>query len=156
MLRNAGIALALATLSVAALGDAIEPGDMAGESTPGGKAGIAWATAMFASCDDAQAVSKMFAKYVDLARYKNHPAAKDGDEAKMESNVAAQMCGKHAKLDIRKVVVSGNLVVLQMGVANDDNPNPTGITEWFRIRDGKIVDHWDMSRKMLSPDDHIF
>ncbi|MFT3907547.1 MAG: hypothetical protein QM718_14720 [Steroidobacteraceae bacterium] len=156
MIKSLSAFAVLALASTVTFGDAVEPGDMAGENTPGGQAGIAWAKAMFASCDNPQAVTKMFAKYVDIARYKNHPAARDGDEAKMESAVAAQMCTKHTQLDIKKVVVSGNLVILQMGVSNDDTPNPTGITEWFRIKDGKIVDHWDMSRKMQSAEDRVF
>ena len=158
IIATAAIALALPT---AAQAKAVEPGDMHGLKSVEGQIGLAWLSAMFMECDNPNSVREMFEKYVSRDQYYNHPVVPGSDgswqqEMEAEVRVSAGVCAKNPVIRVAKVVSSGDLVVIQASIGNDDRPNPSGLTEWFRIKDGKIVDHWDMSRRMESKDMQMF
>jgi predicted SnoaL-like aldol condensation-catalyzing enzyme len=135
-------------LAAANAADVMKPGDMAAANTPKGKIGVAWVEGMFNKCDP----KSVFDRYVDLPNYHNHPAAHDGDELAMEQGVFAAVCAKGTRAIIKAVVVQGDLVVVMASLI--ERPEAI-LSEWFRIKNGKIIDHWDMGRK-LADGEHAF
>lgn len=141
---RAALFIAGAFMSGAVWGDATEANDMADAALPEARVAMNWVDTMFNQCDPKSA----FEKYIHPSLYHNHPAAFDGDELKMESGVVANACRDHIKLTFRKVLVRRDLVIMQIWVIRDSKPNGSILQEMMRIKDGRIVDHWDTHRDM--------
>jgi predicted SnoaL-like aldol condensation-catalyzing enzyme len=48
------------------------------------------------------------------------------------------------KVTIAKVLADGDLVVLHVHLKTDDSDRGLAIAEFFRVENGKIVEHWDV------------
>lgn len=128
--------------------EAIEASNMAGADTANGRLAIGWVDGLFNKCD----AHMVFQKYVDQSRFKDHPAPA-GDIVEAEDATFKKVCAMGIRATIRAVVTQADLVVVLAQLSTQ--PDDTELTEWFRIRDGKIVDHWDMT-KAMKPGQHAF
>lgn len=79
------------------------------------------------------------------AEYRQHaPYATDG-----HAGIAAwlrqfkQAFPQH-RYEVKKVVAEGDLVVLHLHGMNGPNPHGESVVDIFRIKDGKVVEHWDV------------
>lgn len=83
-----------------------------------------------------QQVAEAFAKYVGNEYVQHNPMAPDGAAASAE--FVARFPG--LRLDIKRVIAEANLVVThaQMRISPD--------VDILRIRDGRIVEHWDVAQ----------
>lgn len=50
---------------------------------------------------------------------------------------------------IKRVLAEGDLVVLHVHMYIDPGDNGLAIAEFYRIADGKIAEHWDVSREVM-------
>jgi predicted SnoaL-like aldol condensation-catalyzing enzyme len=84
------------------------------------------------------------AKYVGAEYIQHNPQAADGAEAFIQfvTGFAAQF--PQVSVDIKRVVAEGDLVVTHslLKVAPEDRG--TAAADFFRLQDGKIVEHWDV------------
>jgi predicted SnoaL-like aldol condensation-catalyzing enzyme len=84
------------------------------------------------------------AKYVGAEYIQHNPQVADGAEAFIQfvTGFAAQF--PQVSVDIRRVVAEGDLVVTHslLKVAPEDRGSAAA--DFFRLQDGKIVEHWDV------------
>jgi predicted SnoaL-like aldol condensation-catalyzing enzyme len=45
---------------------------------------------------------------------------------------------------VKKVIAEGDYVVLHLHGQNGLNPNGESVVDFFRIENGKVVEHWDV------------
>lgn len=62
------------------------------------------------------------------------------------------------RIEFRRVFVQGDLVAVQVRSHSGPSPNSEVGTDIFRIKDGKVVEHWDVIRPVadgIDPDDLV-
>jgi predicted SnoaL-like aldol condensation-catalyzing enzyme len=80
------------------------------------------------------------AKYVGSRYIQHNPQAPDGPEA----FIAFVKAFPEISVDIRRVVAEGDIVVTH-GVVRFTADDPgTVAADFFRLEDGKVVEHWDV------------
>lgn len=89
-------------------------------------------------------VREAFEKHVVPDYIQHNPIAPDGRApaiAALEPYFASQPNLKH---DIKRIVVDGDLGVVHVHVTNGPNDRGSAIVDIVRLKDGKIVEHWDV------------
>lgn len=91
------------------------------------------------------------------SRYVQHnPQAPDGPDAFVQfvSGFAAQF--PELSIDIRRVVAEGDIVVTHGLLKTSPDDPGTVAADFFRLEDGKIVEHWDVLQPFpeTSANDH--
>ncbi len=79
------------------------------------------------------------------AEYRQHaPYATDGHAGIAEWVRTFKQAFPRHRYDVKKVVAEGDLVVLHLHGMNGPNPHGESVVDIFRIKDGKVVEHWDV------------
>ena len=83
-------------------------------------------------------------KYVGSQYIQHNPQAPDGTEAFVEfvTNFAGQF--PELRVDIKRVVAEGDVVVTHGLIKTSPDDPGTVAADFFRLEDGKIVEHWDV------------
>lgn len=84
------------------------------------------------------------ARYVGSEYVQHNPQAPDGAEAFVQfvTGFAAQFPELH--VDIRRIVGEGDVVVTHGLITTSPADPGTVAADFFRVRDGKVVEHWDV------------
>ena len=84
------------------------------------------------------------ARYVGSEYIQHNPQAPDGADAFVAfvTGFAAQFPDLH--VDIRRIVADGDIVVTHGLITTSADDPGTVAADFFRVRDGKIVEHWDV------------
>ena len=86
--------------------------------------------------------------------YKQHnPTAKDGPEGLRAWLEVFYKEFPKLKADTKHVIAEGDMVVLHSLGVNGPSPNGTAVVDIFRVRDGKVCEHWDVIQPI--PDDAL-
>ncbi|PLX36330.1 MAG: hypothetical protein C0606_16710 [Hyphomicrobiales bacterium] len=90
--------------------------------------------------------------YISTEQYDQHnPEVKDGLAGFGEHLKEVMQSGKPAKyVKVHHLVGQGNFVVIFSEVKQGDDD--WAFFDIFRLKDGKIVEHWDVQEKILPPD----
>lgn len=95
-------------------------------------------------------------KYVGSQYIQHNPQAPDGPEAFVEfvTSFAGQF--PDLNIDIKRVVAEGNIVVTHGLIKTSPDDPGTVAADFFRLEDGKIVEHWDVLQPFpeTSANDH--
>ena len=79
------------------------------------------------------------------ATYTQHSAyAKDGFEGVAEFAVMFKRDFPNHRYEVKKVIAEGDMVVLHLHGINGMSPHGEQVVDMFRVRDGKVVEHWDV------------
>ena len=79
------------------------------------------------------------------ADYKQHaPYATDGHAGIAEWVRTFKESFPQHHYEVKKVIAEGDLVVLHLHGKSGPNPFGESVVDIFRIRDGKVVEHWDV------------
>jgi predicted SnoaL-like aldol condensation-catalyzing enzyme len=79
------------------------------------------------------------------AEYRQHaPYATDGHAGIAEWVRKFKEGFPQHHYEVKKVVAEGDLVVLHLHGKNGPNPHGESVVDIFRIKDGKVVEHWDV------------
>lgn len=83
-------------------------------------------------------------RYVGDEYVQHNPQAPDGTAAFVEfvTGFAGQFPDLH--IDIRRLVAEGDIVVTHGLITTSAEDPGTVAADFFRVRDGKIVEHWDV------------
>jgi predicted SnoaL-like aldol condensation-catalyzing enzyme len=79
-------------------------------------------------------------KYVGSQYLQHNPQAPDGPEA----FIAFVKMFPEASVDIRRVVADGDIVVTHSLLKFTPDDAGTVAADFFRLEDGKVVEHWDV------------
>ena len=91
-------------------------------------------------------VRKAYEAYVVPDLVQHNPNIADGREAAI-AELEGLLKNPAAHFDVKHVLVDGDLAAVQFrGSLGGDMG--ASVTEWFRLRDGKIVEHWDTFQVM--------
>lgn len=79
------------------------------------------------------------------AEYKQHaPYATDGHAGIAEWVRTFKASFPQHHYEVKKVIAEGDLVVLHLHGKSGPNPHGESVVDIFRIKDGKVVEHWDV------------
>ena len=77
--------------------------------------------------------------------YIQHSAyARDGFEGVAEFARQFKRDFPNHRYEVKKVIAEGDLVVLHLLGINGLSPHGEQVVDIFRVRDGKVVEHWDV------------
>lgn len=77
--------------------------------------------------------------------YRQHsPYAKDGFEGVAEFARAFKRDFPDHSYEVKRVIAEGDYVVLHLHGKNGPNPHGEAVIDIFRVKDGKVVEHWDV------------
>ena len=101
---------------------------------------IAYYTLAFNEKKPAEAVSR----YVGPQYIQHNPMAPDGPDAFVEfvTGLVAQF--PKLSLDIKRALAEGDLVATHSLMKMSPEDRGTAAADFFRLEDGKIVEHWDV------------
>lgn len=142
-MKSARLALVTLTLmSVALTLFASEPSDMDGAKTPSGKVVVGYLAVQWGQHKDPDAAKKLVSP--NLIEHGYLGAAGAGPAPNAPPTPAAEGGGSGGPIiEIKKVLVQGDLVFVQgLGKRSEQD---SGDLMWilYRVKDGKIVEHWD-------------
>ncbi|MGC0419860.1 nuclear transport factor 2 family protein [Embleya sp. AB8] len=84
------------------------------------------------------------AKYLDPAYVQHNPQARDGAEAFVEFITGFGAQFPELSVDVKRVLAEDDLVVVHSLMRTSPADRGSAIMDILRIRDGRIVEHWDV------------
>lgn len=91
-------------------------------------------------------VRKAYEAYVAPGLIQHNPNIADGREAAIVE-LEGLLKNPAAHFDVKQVVVDGDLAAVHFR-GSLGGPMGANVVEWFRLQDGKIVEHWDTFQMM--------
>ncbi len=84
------------------------------------------------------------ARYVGSRYTQHNPQAGDGPQAFID--FVKWLTGENPELhvDIKRIVADGDMVVTHSLIKTSPSDRGTAAADFFRLEDGKIVEHWDV------------
>ena len=77
--------------------------------------------------------------------YRQHsPYARDGFEGVAEFVESFKAMAPNHRYEIKKVIAEDDFVVLHLHGISGMHPNGEQVVDFFRLKDGKVVEHWDV------------
>lgn len=94
----------------------------------------------FAKHDPQEAVTK----YIGSKYVQHNPNVPDGSQAFLDFFIPFFKKHPEAKSEIKRVISSGDLVVLHVLSKIEPSDRGNAVVDIFKVKDGKIVEHWDV------------
>ena len=83
-------------------------------------------------------------KYIELPYRQHNPEVADGPDGFVQYISGMQQKHPHPKVVISKLLADDDLVALHVHLTREANDPGLAIAELFRLKNGKIVEHWDV------------
>ena len=83
------------------------------------------------------------AKHVGSVYRQHNPGAADGSEAFAEFVTGFTNAYPGLQVDFKRFVADGDLVAVHSQFVRERNDRGLAVMDFFRLEDGKIVEHWD-------------
>lgn len=150
------VALAVLTLSSPAWSAAPKPaptGNMIGLSTENGRIAYDFIDLWF----NQRQPEAAFDKYVARSGYMNHSMVSKNTVQTFESQKAEEtrVTPPNARFEFKQLVAQGDLVFAHIHAFGSPNPLGDEMVIILRVRQGKVVDHWDLHTP-IKPDSNVF
>ncbi len=101
---------------------------------------VAFWNRVFVGRDPAAAV----AEHVGETYTQHNPDTANGPAAFITSMTKTLTAAPKLRADIKRVIADGDLVVIHSHITSGPNDRGLAGFDLFRLRDGKIVEHWDV------------
>ena len=88
-------------------------------------------------------VTKAFRTYVAPDYIQHNPGIADGREAAIAA-LEPMFSGPGARFDVKRIIVDGDMAVIHLFGRGDPSTRGAAVADIYRIKDGKIVEHWDI------------
>lgn len=85
-------------------------------------------------------------RYIGRDYIQHNPYVGDGSKPFVDYFVPFFKQNPQARSDIKRVIVQGDLVVLHVLSKDKPDERGTAVVDIFRVKDGKIVEHWDVQQ----------
>ena len=89
-------------------------------------------------------------KYVSEDYKQHNPFVADGRKAFMDFFKEDFVKNPNSSAEIKRVVAEGDTVALHVYSRTNSQDKGVAIVDIFRIKDGKIVEHWDVIQEIPS------
>ncbi len=77
--------------------------------------------------------------------YRQHaPYARDGHDGVRDWVKGFKEAFPNHRFEVKKVIAEGDFVVLHLHGMNGPNPHGESVVDFFRVENGKVVEHWDV------------
>ena len=86
-------------------------------------------------------VPKAFEAYVAEDYIQHNPRFPDGRDAAIEG-LTGMFSAPGSVFDIKRILVDGNLAAVHLRAHPEGRP-PLAVADFYRLENGKIVEHWD-------------
>ena len=83
-------------------------------------------------------------KYIDLPYTQHNPDVSNGPEGFNQFAEEFLKRNPKVKATIFKALADGDLVVLHVHIKMNESDRGIAVAEFFRLKDKKIVEHWDI------------
>ncbi|GGE82698.1 nuclear transport factor 2 family protein [Sphingomonas prati] len=88
-----------------------------------------------------------FARYVVPDYIQHNPGLPDGRDAAVAA-LAPKFGAPGARFDVKRIIVDGDMAVIHLHGRADPTNAGGAIADIYRLKDGKIVEHWDVIQPM--------
>lgn len=78
----------------------------------------------------------------------HNPFVSDGKKPFIDFFVGFYKKHPAAKTDIKRIIAEGDLVVIHTHSKIDESDRGRAVMDIFRVANGKIVEHWDVSQSI--------
>jgi predicted SnoaL-like aldol condensation-catalyzing enzyme len=83
-----------------------------------------------------------FARFVSPGYVQHNPGLPDGPEAAV-AGLEPKFQAEGARFDVQRILVDGDLAVVHVRASRPGAPD-TAVADFYRIEDGRLVEHWDV------------
>ena len=83
------------------------------------------------------------AKHVGSTYRQHNPGAADGGEPFVAFVTGFTQAFPALRVDFKRFVAEGDLVAVHSQFVREPNDRGLAVMDFFRVQDGKIVEHWD-------------
>lgn len=90
--------------------------------------------------------SEAVAKYVGSVYKQHNPSVADGPKAFISYVEAFIKANPRLNVTIKRVIAEGDLVVTHCHLTLNPSDRGSALMDIFRVEDGKIIEHWDVSQ----------
>ena len=92
-------------------------------------------------------VKQAFETYVVPDYIQHNPNVPDGRAAAI-AMLAPMFSAPGAEFDVKRIMVDGDMAVIHLFGRGDPKTAGAAVTDIYRLKDGKIVEHWDVLQPM--------
>ncbi len=92
-------------------------------------------------------VRQAFERYVVPDYVQHNPNVPDGRAAAV-AMLAPMFAAPSAQFEIKRIMVDGDMAVIHLFGRGDPKTAGAAVTDIYRLKDGKIVEHWDVLQPM--------
>jgi len=93
-------------------------------------------------------------KYMGTTYRQHSPYAKDGHEGLAAFVKFFRENFPNHHYEVKKVIAEGDIVVLHLHGMGGMNPFGEQVVDFFRVKDGRIVEHWDVIQAIPEKSDN--
>jgi len=88
-------------------------------------------------------VAGAFATFVVPDYVQHNPGLPDGRDAAVAA-LAPKFAARGARFDVKRIIVDGDMAVIHLHGRTDPATAGGAVADIYRLKDGKIVEHWDV------------
>ncbi len=92
-------------------------------------------------------VRAAFEKHVAPDYIQHNPGIADGREAAIEA-LEPMFSRKGARFEVKRILVDGDLAAIHLFGQGDPATRGAAVADFYRLENGKIVEHWDVLQPM--------
>jgi len=92
-------------------------------------------------------VRAAFEKHVAPDYIQHNPGIADGREAAIEA-LGPMFSRKGARFEVKRILVDGDLAAIHLFGQGDPATRGAAVADFYRLENGKIVEHWDVLQPM--------
>lgn len=92
-------------------------------------------------------VERAFQTYVVSDYIQHNPGIADGRQAAIDA-LKPMFSRPGAQFDVKRIIVAGDLAVIHLFGRGDPSTPGAAVADIYRLKDGKIVEHWDILQPM--------
>ena len=85
-------------------------------------------------------------KYIGDVYIQHNPYVADGKQALKEATKKWFVHARKETIDIQHIAADGDLVIIHL--KNHDQPRTVSVIDIFRLKNGKIIEHWDVAQEV--------
>lgn len=92
-------------------------------------------------------VERAFLKHVVSDYIQHNPGISDGRQAAIDA-LKPMFSRPGAQFDVKRIIVDGDMAVIHLLGRGDPATPGAAVADIYRLKDGKIVEHWDILQPM--------